>query len=408
MPLRQMYKRQKRKIQMVHSNNYVKKDLPKGMIMLGWILLVVGVILGLAAFLIDYQRAVSNYLLAYMFILSIGIGSLFLIALEYVAGADWSTPLRRVIEFFSSLIPFLFILVIPLLFSAHDLFHWTHEEAVAEDAILQGKAPYLNMTFFIIRVLVILVVWTVFWFMLIRNSERQDDTGEPVLTKRNITLSAIFIPVFALTVTVSAVDWIMSLEPHWFSTIFGVYFFSGAVVASLAAVTLGVVTLKERGYMHPRIINDHYYSLGALMFAFINFWGYIAFSQYMLIWYADLPEENFWFLQRWQGGWEYISVLLIIVHFVVPYAALLSQPSKMDPKRLKFVSFWILIAHAVDLYWLILPNMYKEGFSLSWIDFVFPVFMAGFIIVIFNLRAGKKNLIPIGDPKLERGLNFHL
>jgi hypothetical protein len=392
---------------MVQTKDYVKKDLPSGMIRLGWILLAVGAILGLAAFLIDYQRAVFNYLLVFLYITSIGVGSLFLIALEYVAGAEWSTPIRRVIEFFATLIPFLIILVIPLLFASHDLFHWTHEDAVADDIILQGKTPYLNLPFFIIRVIVILAVWTVFWFFLIRNSEKQDETGDQLLTKRNITISAIFIPVFAITVTVTAVDWIMSLEPHWFSTIFGVYFFSGAVVGALAAITLGTVTLKERGYLHPRIINDHYYSLGALQFAFINFWGYIAFSQYLLIWYADLPEENFWFLERWAGGWEYVSILLIIVHFVVPYAALLSQPSKMDPKRLKFVSVWILIAHAVDLYWLILPNM-GTGFNLHWMDFVFPIFMAGFIIVIFNLRAGKKNLIPIGDPKLERGLNFHL
>jgi hypothetical protein len=393
---------------MLHNNDYVKKELPSGMIRLGWILLALGIILGIVAFLTDYQRSIFNYLLAYMYVLSIGIGALFLVSIEYIAGAEWSTPLRRVIEFFASLIPFLIILVIPILFSFHDLFHWSHTEAVAEDPILQSKAPYLNSTFFLIRVGVVLVVWTLFWFLIIRNSEKQDETGDQMLTKKNITLSAIFIPVFAITVTITAVDFIMSLEPHWFSTIFGVYFFSGSVVGALAAVTLGVVTLKEQGYLHPRIIKDHYYSLGALLFVFINFWGYIAFSQYMLIWYADLPEENFWFLQRWQGGWEYISILLIVVHFVVPYATLLSQPAKMDPKRLKFASIWILIAHFVDIYWLILPNMNKSGYVFSWIDLVFPIFTAGFIIVIFNLRAANRNLVPVGDPKLQRGLDFHL
>jgi hypothetical protein len=393
---------------MLQNKTYQKKDLPSGMIRLGWILLILGIILGIIAFLTDYNRAIFNYLLAYMFILSIGIGALFLVSIEYVVGADWSTPIRRVIELFSALIPFLIILVIPLLLSFHELFHWSHTEAVAEDELLQIKAPYLNTTFFVIRVGVVLLIWILFWYFITRNSEKQDETGEQILTKRNIILSAIFIPVFAITVTVTSVDWLMSLEPHWFSTIFGVYFFSGSVIAALAAVTLAVVTLKERGYLHPRIINDHYYSLGALLFTFINFWAYIAFSQYMLIWYADLPEENFWFLNRWDGGWEYISILLIIVHFVVPYATLLSQPAKMDPKRLKFISLWILIAHVVDLYWLILPNMDKSGFSFSWIDLVFPIFTAGFIIVIFNIWAGRKNLVPVGDPKLERGLNFHL
>ncbi len=390
------------------NNNLIKKELPPAMIKLGWILLSVGFIFIIAGFATDYQRAIFNYLLVYIFILSIGIGALFLVAIEYVAGAEWSTPLRRIIEFYASLIPLLIILAIPLLFSLHDLFHWSHPEAVAGDEILKGKSPYLNSTFFIIRTAAILLIWTLFWFLIIRNSEKQDKTSDQKLTKKNITLSAVFIPVFAITVTITSIDWLMSLEPHWFSTIFGVYFFSGSVIGALAAITLGAVTLKEKGYLHPRITNDHYFSLGALLFAFINFWGYIAFSQYMLIWYADLPEENFWFLSRWQGGWEYISILLIVVHFVVPYSALLSQPSKMNPKRLKFISIWILIAHLFDLYWLILPNLYKNGFSISWIEFAFPIFAAGFIIVLFNYLAARKNLIPIGDPKLEKGLNFHL
>jgi hypothetical protein len=202
----------------------------------------------------------------------------------------------------------------------------------------------------------------------------------------------------------------MSIEPHWFSTIFGVYFFSGTVVGSLAAITLVVVLLMERGYLHPKMNNEHLYSLGALTFAFVNFWGYIAFSQYLLIWYADLPEENFWFLNRWHNGWEFFSIALIIFHFIVPYAALLSQPSKMNPKRLKFTAVWLLVAHLLDLYWLIMPSLinHGHGYSFSWIDFVFPVAAAGFVIIIFIAMSKKDNLVPINDPKLQRGLNFRL
>jgi len=392
---------------MQHDNvEYQKKELPNKLSQFGWILLGAGVILGVIGFFSDHHRALLNYLMAYMFVLSIGIGSLLLIALEYVGGADWSVPIRRVVEFLAAIIIILPILVLPLVFNIHDIFHWAHEEAVNSDAILKGKSPYLNVTFFLIRVFAVLAIWGLFYYLLIRNSNAQDKSRDQLLTKKNIILSAIFIPVFAITITITAVDWLMSLKPHWFSTIFGVYFFASSVIASLAAVTLFVVKLKENGYMHPKLVEDHLFSLGALQFAFINFWAYIAFSQYLLIWYANLPEENFWFLQRWQHGWEYLSILLIITHFIVPYAALLSQPAKMDPKRLKFISVWILFAHFIDLYWLVMPNF--EGYYFSWIDLLVPMLVVGVILLIFNYRAKKSNLVPIGDPKLQKGLDFRV
>lgn len=392
---------------MLQNNiEYQKKELPDKLSQLGWILFGVGVILGVIGFFSDHHRTLLNYLMAYMFILSIGIGSLLLIALEYVGGADWSVPIRRVVEFLAAIIIILPILVLPLVFNIHDIFHWAHEEAVSSDAILKGKSPYLNVTFFLIRVFAVLAIWGLFYYLLIRNSNAQDKSRDQLLTKKNIILSAIFIPVFAITITITAVDWLMSLEPHWFSTIFGVYFFASSVVASLAAVTLFVVKLKENGFMHPQLVDDHLFSLGALQFAFINFWAYIAFSQYLLIWYANLPEENFWFLHRWQHGWEFLSILLIITHFIVPYAALLSQPAKMDPKRLKFISVWILVAHFIDIYWLVMPNF--EGYYFSWIDLVVPLLAVGVIILIFNYRAKKSNLVPVGDPKLQKGLDFRV
>lgn len=395
---------------MQSNNSYTKKDLPLDLRNLGFTLLVGGIILGIIAFFLDETRAIFNYLLSFVFIVSIVVGCLFLVALEYVAGADWSTPIRRVSEFISSFIPLLVILVIPLLFSMHDLFHWTHEEAVESDKILQGKSPYLNTEFFIIRTVLFFVIWNLFYFIIIRNSRKQDKTGDQSLTKKNIIYSAIFIPLFAITITFFSIDWMMSLEPHWFSTIFGVYFFAGSVVGALAAVTLATVLLKEKGYLHPKMVNDHYYSLGALLFAFINFWGYIAFSQYLLIWYANLPEETFWFLARWEGGWIFMSIFLIIIHFVVPYSLLLSQPAKMDPKRLKFVSVWILFAHLIDLYWLIMPQMHSEksGYFYTILEFAFPIAAIGGLILVFFFNSKKQNLVPVGDPKLDRGLNFRL
>jgi len=396
----------------MHNNEltYQRKDLPSSISKIGMTLLIVGIILGVAAFFVDHTRAVYNYLIAFTFMISIGVGALFLIALEYIVGADWSVPIRRVVEFFAATIPLLALLVIPLLFNIGELFHWSHPEAVAEDEILNAKAPYLNVTFFIIRVFVLIGLWSLFYFFFMRNSKKQDTTKDQKLTTINIRLSAIFIPIFAFTITISAIDWLMSIEPHWFSTIIGVYFFAGTVIAALAAVTLATVLLKENGYLHPAMTNDHLYSLGALLFAFVNFWGYIAFSQYMLIWYADLPEETFWFMQKWEGSWAIFSIGLIIIKFLVPYITLVSQPAKMDPRKLKFISIWLLFAHFYDLFWFVMPEMEElsGGYSFSWIDLVFPIAAVGIIILVFNMQAKKENLIPIGDPKLQRGLDFHL
>jgi hypothetical protein len=390
--------------------NYTHKELPSGLSKFGSIIFVSGLVLSLLAFFVDKERAIFNYLILYSMLISIGLGSLFLVALEYVAGADWSVPFRRIPEFLSGILPLLFILVIPLLIFNHDLFHWTHKEVVEQDKILKGKEPYLNISFFIIRVIVISALWFLFYYALGKNSLLQDKTKDQNLTKKNIQLSAIFIPVFAITITFSAIDWLMSLEPHWFSTIFGVYYFSGTVIAALAAVTLIVVVLKEKGYYQPWITDDHLYSFGALLFAFVNFWAYIAFSQYLLIWYANLPEETFWFLTRWEGSWSIISILLIVVHFVVPYAVLLSQPAKMNPKKLKFISIWLLFAHLLDIFWLVMPNMkqMKSGYYFSWIDLVFPILGIGLVMLVLSYFSKNKNLIPVGDPKLKRGINFHL
>jgi hypothetical protein len=390
--------------------HYQKKELPANLSKIGILLFIVGTALSLIAFFVDQERAIFNYLVTYMMILSIGLGSLFLIALEYIAGADWSTPIRRIPEFFAMLLPVLFVLVIPILVFNHDLFHWAHKEAVAEDKILQGKAPYLNESFFFIRTFVFIGLWSLFFWILTKNSRKQDETKDQSLTKKNIRFSAIFVLIFALSLTFTAIDFMMSLEPHWFSTIYGVYYFAGTVVAALAAITIVVVKLKEKGYFAPWMTDDHLFSLGALLFAFINFWAYIAFSQFMLIWYADLPEETFWFLTRWNGGWVFISLLLIVVHFLVPYFALLTQPSKMNPKRLKFIAVWLLFAHLLDIFWLVMPNMgtMKNGYVFSWIDLVFPISGLGLVIFIFTFAAKKANLIPVGDPKLKRGIDFHL
>ena len=387
----------------------LKKPLPPKVTSLGLALLCAGVALYAIGYYVEPRHAAFNNLINFLFLTSIAIGALFLIALEYIAGAVWSVPMRRVNEFLAGLIPITPLLAIPLLFHLHDVFHWMSTDAVATDELLKAKGPYLNYTFFIIRFVVTFVVWTLFYWLFTRNSLKQDsmkDAKGDIYTRMNIRLSAIFLPVFAITITLIAIDWAMSLEAHWYSTIIGVYYFSGTVVSALAAATYIIIRFHETGRLQG-LRRDHFYSLGSLMFAFVNFWAYIAFSQFMLIWYANLPEETFWFMKHWQNGWQAVSILLIIVQFMVPYAVLLPQEAKMDPKRLKFIALWLLAAHWLDLYWFVMPT-YETGVTFGWMELSFPLLIIGLMITVVAWKTKKHNLMPIGDPKLKRGMEFHL
>lgn len=387
---------------------YQKKKLPQKVQTIGLILLVTGLIGIIIGYSVDSLRSAYNNIIIFLFLISIGVGSLFLIGIEYLSGAVWSVPFRRIAEFLSGILIIVPIIALPLLFNMKQIFQWLKPQILKTDNLLKSKAPYLNSDFFIIRVIVFLLIWILFYYLITKNSRKQDITKEQSLTTKNIKISAVFMPVFAITITFTAIDWLMSLEPHWFSTIFGVYYFSGTVLAALSSATIAIILLNENGFLVKGLSSDSYYSLGALMFAFTNFWAYIAFSQFLLIWYANLPEETIWFLNRWEGSWKYVSIGLIIVHFVVPYFGLLSQPSKMNPKRLLIMSCWILFARLYDLYWLAMPNLSKEGFLFGWIEIAFPLFAIGLIITMFNLFTKKYNLIPIGDPKLKRGIEFKL
>jgi hypothetical protein len=391
------------------SLTYEHAPIPGRFVYVGLLLFVLGLAWVAVAFLTDPVRAEFNYLIMMAFTASLTVGSLFLVAMEYLIGSDWSVPLRRIPEFLTGLLVPLIIMIIPfLLYFLHDLYHWTHSEAVAADKILAGKTPYLNEPFFIIRTIVVVLLWALFTWLFTRNSRRQDADGKQTYTKMNIKLSAIFVFVFAATVTVLAIDWIMSLEPHWFSTIFGVYYFAGTVVASLALTTFVGVSLFKKKRLHPRMGKDSFYTLGTLMFAFNIFWAYIAFSQYLLIWYANLPEETFWFINRMQNGWGEVSLLLIIFHFLFPFIFLLPRAVKTNLTVLRVMAIWLLVAHYLDLYWLIMPTFSPESVPLGWMEFGFPLIPAGFAMFVMAWKSRKNNLVPVRDPKLERGLNFHL
>lgn len=387
---------------------YEKKEIPQKIFKLGFLLFAIGLLGIILGFIFNPARISFNLVILTAWIASIGVGSLFFIGIEYLTGAVWSVPFRRVAEINASVILFLPVLIVPIILNIHSLFHWSHHEAVQADKILKGKAPYLNENFFIIRTIIILLLWYLFYYLITKFSRSQDVNPSQNFTKKNITVSAIFMPIFAITLTIFAIDFLMSLEPHWYSTIFGVYYFAGTFLASLSVFTLFSIMLNEKGYLVQGLGPDHYYSMGALLFAFTNFWAYIAFSQFMLIWYANLPEETFWFIDRGTGSWLYVSIGIIFVKFVVPYIFLLPQPAKMDARRLKIASIWILFSHYYDLFWIVMPTYSKQSIPFNWFEVVTIIFGIGLLLTSFYLFAKKINLVPIGDPKLKRGVEFHL
>lgn len=384
-----------------------KKELPVNLVRLGWALLLIGIVLAGISYITDTTRALENNLLGFAFLISISVGGVFFIALEYLAGAVWSTPFRRVTEFVAATLPFAILLGIPVYLNMHTLFSWTHPDVAMNDKLVHGKVAYLNMTFFTIRTVIAVVAWLFFYLIFRKHSIVQDLNKDQKHTAINIKFGAAFMPVFAITVAVFGIDWIMTLTPHWFSTIFPIYFFISAAVSALAVITFLSVYLAERGFFFKGITEDHYYSFGALLFALLSFWAYIAFSQFMLIWYANLPDENFWFIARWQNGWEYVSSALGLFYFWVPYFMLVSRPSKMNRGNLKRSALLLVAAQLLNMYWLIMPT-FHEAPVLSYHELAFPMLTVGLIIVIFAQQSKKYNMIPIGDPKLQRGIDFTL
>jgi len=387
-------------------------------------LIGLGVLLSLLGWIDAEQRGrlEHGYLLAFVFVWSIVVGALFFIALQHVTGSVWSVVIRRVAEMFASpvwLVALLFvpILIVTLVPGDSPLLPWAqaaHDAHAADHGheahLLEVKAPYLNVPFFIVRTVVFFGIWILFAAFFVRTSLKQDDgAAGPEASAKMKSVSAPFIILFAFTVTFASFDWLMSLEPAWFSTIFGVYVWSGMTVASLAAITIAVVALRAKGWLPEGLVTyDHLYSLGGLLFAFTCFWAYIAFSQYMLIWYGNIPEETFWFADRLENGWMAVSLALAALRFVIPFFLLLSRGAKMDPRRLTQVSVLILVGQLVDLYWLIMPQAYEGAPRLGWQELGPTLLLTGILLVLVARFLGRQRLVAVGDPLLERSRNFHL
>ncbi len=348
-----------------------------------------------------------SWLLNAAFYTSLSLGALFLVPIFHVTRAGWAVAVRRLAEVFGANFAVLAVLWVPVLLGIDTLYEWADPLAVENDPLLSHKAPYLNVPFFVLRTVGFLGLWWLLGRYLLHRSTEQDATGDPVLTLRLERASAPALLLLALTATFAAFDWIMALEPRWYSTIFGVYFFSGAMVGVLAALPLVALGLQRAGRLRGVVTVEHYHDLGKLLFAFVVFWGYIAFSQFLLIWYGNIPEETQWYRRRLSDGWENLALVLLAGHLLIPFFGLLSRHAKRRTGVLAFWSAWLLAMHWLDLYWLVMPAVKQPlGFSGAMVDGLLAVGMGALYLAGAARIAATRCLVPRRDPRLVESLVF--
>ncbi|MCB9529572.1 MAG: hypothetical protein H6701_14490 [Myxococcales bacterium] len=346
-----------------------------------------------------------SWLTAFAFFTTISLGSLFFVIIHHLVRASWSTGWRRIAENLAGNLPLMAVLFIPVLIGLHDIYHWSHAEEVAKDPILQWKEPYLNTGFFIVRAVVFFGVWIAMAMFFRRNSLKQDETGDVALTFRMRWWAPICTLVFALTLTFAHFDWLMSLDPHWFSTIFGVVIFAGSMMSCYATLALTGLWLTKNGELTHTITTANLHDAGKMMFGFTVFWAYVSFSQYYLIWYGNIPEETAWYYRRLHDGWQSIGLLLILGHFIVPFWVLMSRHVKRNRTMLGIGAGWMLLMHFVDLYFMVMPTLH-HGLHPHWADLTAVLGIGGLYIAFFARRLASAPVVAHRDPQLVASMEY--
>ena len=353
----------------------------------------------------DHHQFYFSYLVAFLFAVSIALGAMFFTLIQFAARAGWSVVVRRTAENLMAPLPFFFLLWIPLYLGRHELYHWTHAEAVAHDAILASKAWFLNDQGFLIRAVVYFLGWTgIVWYFR-QKSIQQDSVGGTAITRQLQNLSYPCIAFFALTISLAAIDWAMSLDPHWYSTMWGVYFFAGSIVSAFSLIALFHLRLHSRGILEGVVNAEHYHDLGKLVFAFTVFWAYVTFSQYFLIWYANIPEETMFYSHR-AGTWSVLGAYIMAGHFGVPFLYMLNRTVKRIRWALAVGCVWMLVFHYIDLYYIIMPIHHHHGIHVTVVDLLCLLGIVGLYAGLVSFFVSRSNLIPTKDPRLGESMSF--
>jgi hypothetical protein len=347
-----------------------------------------------------------SYLVAYLFFLSIAVGGLFFVLMLVVTWAGWGVTLRRVLENVMATLPVFALLFVPIWLGRHELYEWMNPEQVAKNPILQGKSAFLNEGFWFVRALVYFTVWSGLAAFFSTQSQKQDETGDERLSARMRSVAPIGTFLFALTTTFAAIDWIMALEPEWYSTMFGVYFFAGSVIGILSFTILIVNFAHAQGALRGVVTVEHLHDVAKLLFGFTIFWAYIAFSQYFLIWYGNIPEETIYYMKRQVGSWQSIGMLLAGGHFLFPFFFLMPRAVKRNSALLALIAVWQLLMHFLDLHWAIMPILHPEGVRLGVADVAAFCAVGGFFLAALGWVSSRRALVPLRDPRLAESLSF--
>jgi hypothetical protein len=353
----------------------------------------------LASVILDRKQFFQSYLIGWTFWTGISIGSIALLMLQHLTGGGWGLVIRRVLEASTRVLPVMAILFLPVLLGAHYIYPWTNPDELAEHPAVQFKTPYLNLTFFTIRAVIYFAVWLALVFFLNRWSLEQDRTADNRYTKNMRLLSGGGMVALIFVVTFASIDWYMSLEPEWFSTIYGFIFVAAWSLNALAFVIFVIARLHREEPMKRIVAPLHFHDLGKLLLALVMLWAYFAFSQYLIIWSGNLPEEIVWYIRRMHGGWGVTIVTIAILHFAAPFLFLLSRGLKRSPSKLALVAGLIILMRAVDLLWMLVPAY--SGPRLIWFDVISLLAFGGLWLALFTWQLGKRPLIPINDPQFE-------
>ena len=376
---------------------------------------VAGLILCGIGFFFDRDHFFRSWLIAFLLFLGISLGSMALMMIQHLSGGTWGV-FRRVFEASSRTVPFMFVLFVPVILGMTSLYVWTHPEHVQADAILRHKSLYLNTAFFIGRAVLYFAIWSGLSIVLNRLSARQD-TGEVSVNPTIQRVSGAGIVLYALTVTFAGIDWIMSINPHWYSTLFGFLMMGGQGLAALAFTIVVCTILIKREPLNSLFTPNHFHDLGKLMFAFVMLWAYFNFSQFLLTYAANLIEEIPYMVARTSHGWQFLALFLITFHFAVPWLLLLSRKTKRTPRRLVIIAAWLLFARYADLYMMVTPEFASTGESLHlvegeavshffvhWLDLAAPVAIGGLWFWMFLTELKKRPMLATGDPYLRESL----
>ena len=365
-----------------------------------------GLLIALVGWFVAPDVFLQSYLIGYVFWTGITVGSLALLMLQHLSGGAWGLVARRVLEASTRTLPLMIVLFLPIAFNLPDLYAWARPEA-AEDHLIHTKAAYLNAPFFYVRAALFFVLWGVLIYFLNRWSREQDDLP-PALPgpadRRFRLLSGPGLVIYMITVTFMSVDWIMSLDPHWYSTIFGILTVGGQGLSTLAFTIVVLAALARVPPMSSVASAGVFHDLSKLMFAFVLLWAYFSVSQLLIIWSANLPEEVPFYLERLHGAWRPVSIAILLLHFVLPFLLLLSRDLKRNPAAVKWIALFILVMRVVDLAWTIGPVFRHEGSSLHWLDFAVVLGMGGLWLALFWRNLAGRPLVPARDPYLKEAL----